>query len=341
MKRFFFLAVAATCLLASCNKTEVVYNDGPQEIAMMAVTKTATKAPIAGASLDVADYQMAVAAYMAQGDAGNGTFTSGNYFPKTIFSGNRSNSLWTGSRYWPLTASTINFLAVTQFKSNYPDADMFDQTTVFDATTPASGATVTLPDNSEYQLDLLYAAGQGKCAPNNYPNVDMVFRHALSWIFFTVKTNDAGVNRITVNSITLNDAIYNGTLTLNNLEYDTTETYQSSEAAIEASWAVAESDRKDLNVTSNPVNCISTAQNFGDEGLLVVPGTQTSFTIDYTITHETGVTNTLQYTYVLDNRFNWEMGKKYIYNITLNLNEIKIDAEVENWEDVVNGPTLG
>ena len=47
MKRFFFLAVAATAMLAACNKTEVVYNNDPQEIAFNAVNKTAVKAPVA------------------------------------------------------------------------------------------------------------------------------------------------------------------------------------------------------------------------------------------------------------------------------------------------------
>ena len=48
MKKFFFMAAAATALFAACNKTEVVYTDGPQEIAMFAVSNTATKAPVEG-----------------------------------------------------------------------------------------------------------------------------------------------------------------------------------------------------------------------------------------------------------------------------------------------------
>ena len=47
MKRFFILASAAIVALASCAKTEVVYNDGPQEVAFKQITGAMTKAPTA------------------------------------------------------------------------------------------------------------------------------------------------------------------------------------------------------------------------------------------------------------------------------------------------------
>ena len=44
MKRFFILASAAIVALASCAKTQVVYKDGPQEIAFKQITGAMTKA---------------------------------------------------------------------------------------------------------------------------------------------------------------------------------------------------------------------------------------------------------------------------------------------------------
>ena len=44
MKKFFFCAAAAIVALASCSKTQVVYNDAPQEIGFKAVTGAITKA---------------------------------------------------------------------------------------------------------------------------------------------------------------------------------------------------------------------------------------------------------------------------------------------------------
>ena len=44
MKRFFILATAAIVALASCAKTEVVYNDAPEQIAFKQITGAMTKA---------------------------------------------------------------------------------------------------------------------------------------------------------------------------------------------------------------------------------------------------------------------------------------------------------
>lgn len=327
MKKFFFFA-AAVIAFAACNKTEVVYSDGPQEIALFAVNKTAVKAPVDGTVFPVED-NMQVAAYLAQGDAGAGQTTSGNFFPATLFD-NNGGEFWAGGRYWPLSESIVNFFAVSQ------PADAAPVTTTFDATTPASAATVVLADNSTLQYDLMYAAGQGHCEPGIYPKVGMVFKHALSWITFTVKSNATGSGKITVNSITLNDAVYQGTLALTNNVYATKTSYASADADVAAAWAPG--DAKNLAVTSGAVVCGTTALDFGANGLLVVPGEQTSFTVNYTITHEGGVTNTYNYTHTLSG--NWEMAKKYIYNITLNLNEILIDPSVEDWVDVPSDITI-
>lgn len=327
MKRFFFLTVAATALFAACNKTEVVYNNDPKEIAFNAVNKTAVKAPVDGAAFPTDD-NMQVAAYLAQGDAGAGQITSGNYFAATLF--DYAGEFWKGNRYWPLSESIINFLAISQPDPASP------VTTVFDSTTPAAVATVTLADNSTVQYDLMYAAAQGHCTPGNYPDVDMVFKHALSWIYFTVKTNVTGTGKITVNSITLNDAVYDGTLTLTNNCYNVTSSYTSAAANVDADWTTV-GTKQNVPVVSGAVTCGTTALDFGN-GLLVLPGDQTSFTINYTITHETGVANTLTYTYTLGGE--WAMAKKYIYNITLNLNEILIDPVVADWADVPSDVTI-
>ena len=67
MKKVLCFAAAAMAIFASCQKTEVVYsNDGPQEIALFAVNKTATKTPVDGGSFSSND-NMAVAAYIVEG----------------------------------------------------------------------------------------------------------------------------------------------------------------------------------------------------------------------------------------------------------------------------------
>ena len=332
MKRFFFLAVAATAMLAACNKTEIVPTGELQEISFMAVNKVATKVPVNGTAFK-ADDDMHVAAYIVAGSE-----TDGNFFGPTYFK--KNGTYWTGdpARYWPLTTSKINFLAVTG-----KGGGASNSTTTF--TGPfASGATVILNDNSAFnQNDLMFAAGQGTHTQGEgYTAVPMVFKHALSWIkFFVCKKDESGYD-ITVNSIKLNGASYQGTLTLSNGQFNE-ETLQETDKVV-ATWS--DTTPKDgvpvPNIAGDGAAPAVTLQysatgttetEFGN-GLLVVPGYATSFTINYTLTQAGGVANTFDYTYTLPADGKWEMAKAYLYNISFDLSEIEINPEVKNWETV-------
>lgn len=357
MKKVLCIAAAAMALFAGCQKTEVVYqNDGPQEISFFAVNKVATKTPVDGATYPI-DYDMQVAAYLAAGGAGE--TTGGNYFAGTTFSSVAQGTspetyLWTGKRYWPLTYSKINFLAVAQPKTGYAGAGSVE--TTFNTT--AQSATVTFKDNhitnNKYnQFDLMYAAGFGDHSVTTpYPDVEMVFKHALSWINFTVATNNVDDVTITVNSIKLNGAHYGGTLTLSNTKYSATGTYHTDEAITinNNSWANHTAVVNNVSVPNatgdaeaEPVTCEVATSNrtaFGN-GLMVVPKTYSAdypgFTINYTITYGT-VSTTYDYTheFAKSAEFVWEPGKKYTYNITLNLNEIKVAPSVDIWNPVTS-----
>jgi hypothetical protein len=76
MKKFLFFAASAIALFASCQKTEINYQNGPQEIALFAVNKTATKAPVAN-NVFLNDDNMDVVAYLSAGD---GVATGGSIF---------------------------------------------------------------------------------------------------------------------------------------------------------------------------------------------------------------------------------------------------------------------
>ena len=334
MKRFFFLAVAATCLLASCNKTEIVPTGDVQEIAFTAVNKVATKVPVADNKF--LDYDnMAVAAYIVKGAS------KGNFFEYTWFTKNSAN-LWSGqpARYWPLTTSTINFLAVTENGGNV------DKTTVtFDAENYAASATAVLTGNAALdQNDLMFAAGTGTHSQGGaYNAVPMIFKHALAWINFQVATTTPAASgntgcTITVNSITLNGAVYDGTLTLTNDQYEYT-TANTTEGVI-ANWNyTTPSTPTEVLVPNADGNDKAAAVTLNDKlalfgnGLLVVPDAYaTSFTINYTLTQNGGTANTFDYTYTLPEG-EWEMANKYFYNINISLTEIEVTPSVTTWDD--------
>lgn len=308
MKKFLFLTVAAAMAFAACNKTEVVYTDGPQEIAMFAVNNVATKAPVA--DTEYMDTQMEVAAYLASGESPQ------NYFGKTAFI--QSGEVFTGSQYWPVTDATINFLAISEPASDSP------LTISFDNTNYASGATVVLADNSVKQYDLMYAAGQGVKDGSNPGAVDMVFKHAQSWICFKVKAQEK--NKITVKSITLNGAIYDGTVNFANSKYNATAEYTSSEADVTVNWST-KGLPKNVSVKTGEYICTTSPVAYGD-GLLVVPNEATS--AGFTIVYSTGAGD-ITFTDTFDSPVDggWKEGKKYTYVIEFgSLEEIKIKPTV-------------
>ena len=334
MKRFFFLAVAATCLLASCNKTEIVPTGDVQEISFVAVNKVATKAPVDGTTFLTGD-NMDVAAYLATGDGA----TPGTYFKETLFTNVPETNTWAGKRYWPLSDATINFLAVTNIGGGV--ASHVENT--FDSTTPASEVVSVLTGNNDAtQTDLMFAAGQGTHTQGGaYNAVPMVFKHALSWINFEVKTGNGLTDadpKIAINSITLNEVPVNGTLTVTNGNYATTGA-ECVTGNLGATWSytnrvnmkliesgiVTDTYADDLLLTNAP-------EEFGGNGVLVIPSDQTSFTINYTITQPDETPNTFNYTYNLAGN-KWEMAKKYVYNITMTLTEILINPSVTSWGD--------
>ncbi len=243
MKKLFLFAVAALTLTA-CSNDEIVNEiapptgNEPKEIALFAVGQPSTRAVVDGTTFPDAD-NFDVVAYLADGGS-----AAGDFFPSTNFeknyrggvSGGASDGLWAGTtaRYWPLSASHINFLAVTNTSGNGVTGKVstaFGETSGETTSNYAKKAVVTLTKNDVdgattvwSQADLMYAAGQGKVTQTSGSNtltfpasVGMEFQHALAWIDFKVKTSTTttGVD-IKVNSITLNGAHYNGTYTITN-----------------------------------------------------------------------------------------------------------------------------
>ena len=84
MKRFFILASAAIVALASCAKTEVVYNDAPEQIAFKQITDVMTKSThtLSSGVLGVFANQGAV-----------------EYFDNTPFTW--ATNAFTAEKYWP------------------------------------------------------------------------------------------------------------------------------------------------------------------------------------------------------------------------------------------------
>lgn len=309
-KNLFFISVAVLAL-SSCNNDTVVDENPaanqPKEITFQAIATPTTRAAVTGTTFPEAQ-TIAVAAYDATAGA--------NYFASTDFSNVESTTTWTGSKYWPFTAATINFLAYAKY-SNVAGT--------FNATNYASEVTLVLTDNATTQSDVMYAAGTGTVSQSGngltFPtNVPMTFKHAQAWIQFSVKAGDAtSASKITVNNITLNGVSCNGTYTVTYSNYDATST-----PSVAGAWSEYGTGGSVLANKSLTGALTITKQEFGN--LLVVPAQGIeSFTINYTLDG-----NTYDYTYT-PAASTLAQATKYIYDITLTVHEIVIAPTVADW----------
>ena len=335
MKKSLFLLATAALVLASCNNDVKIaenktLSNEPQEIGFFPVTQNVKRiAPVNRAAVDGTAFpttlDMEVAAYQVEATGG----AAGAYFDATTFkyqykggSASGSGSYWGGTtaRYWPLTPAYINFLALA-------NANADNATGVTWGTNKADQVTIVMSDNSTAQRDLMYARGDGAVTQSGntlaFPDkVDMEFKHAQAWIDFKVKANSSVETAITVNSITLTGAKYNGTYTVTHTGYNA-KTGQS----VAGAWT-ALGDAKNIAVPGWSATALTTSFVTVGNGLMIVPndastGDFTSFTIG---------SKTYEYTYTPEST-QVEQKKHYIYEITFQLHEIYINPTIVEWDD--------
>ena len=345
MKKLFVFAASAMMVFASCTDNEIVYqNETPQEISLFSVANKMTRAAIDGTEFTHAN--MAVAAYLADGTG----VTEGDYFDKTEFTG--SGSSFTGGRYWPIQASTLNFLAVAPVETGVSTVFGSKEGAATVNSNFAGQAVVTLTNNENNQYDVMYAnATQTKSNTQNEDlTVDMEFQHALAWVNFTFQATSPG---ITINNVTVNGADYNGTLTITNTGFNATTgmnltpvwSNQSGLAAVDdvvpgKQVIIDNNQTKELTIEED--KAASDIITWG-KGLLVVPCNPTNFVINYSVKVGTD-THTYNYTYPITPATApgtaWAMGTKYIYKISMGLQEIQIAPTVADWTDSENPVTI-
>lgn len=316
MKKSLFILGVAILALASCAKTQVISTESPTPIAFKAVVSNAVKADaqLEGTVLGV-DYGMYVSAAQFKADGGIETAA---YFTDVEFL-TADNPITATSEYkaatpiyWPIGNAALDFVAYAMPTAAHGVAPSATYDNV--ATNVASKVTFATWDTYANQVDLLYDVKNGATTaanalvPNN-KTVNFTFKHAQALLVFQAKVNTADV--ITINSITIPDLLVNGDFVIDN-----------TKNALNAHWegltAVAGEDivAPGANL-GTPLDAAAVA-DFVQVGnsLLIPQQPRINFTINYTI----GV-NTMEYTVNLD-RGNWEMGKKYVYQLNITLNEI-------------------
>ena len=189
MKSFFILASAAIVALASCAKTEVRYDEQPQEIAFKNITDVMTK----GTLITMNDVTLGVSAWYKA----NGSTEPVSYFTNAEFDGAGASD-WkaTPPQYYPLSG-TLDFAGYAPHLETGAPSMAYDK------------MVWTVADNSTNQFDILYS----NLLKNNSKSanaVSMPLHHALSKI--TVKVTET--TDVTISKIELMDTYQSGTLTV-------------------------------------------------------------------------------------------------------------------------------
>jgi len=201
----------------------------------------------------------------------------------------------------------------------------------------------TVPSELANQYDLLYSERlynkQGNDGTGDgYEGMDLVFHHALSAIHFQVqqKAEYSGYT-IKLKSISLKDIKYKGSFSENitneNPSSFVSDPEWSPAAVVPTSYNIFTGDLKLTEIGG-------TNYHSDFSGAILLPQSFTSgdtahITIDYSITppsmSEISQTATVPLYKLSDE---WEMGKRYTYNISIGYDTITISPTVIGWEDV-------
>lgn len=300
MKKIFILATAAIVALASCTKSEVVYNQGQQEIGFRQFTGSMTKATDLSALVDGPE-TMGVFAHIS------GSYQA--YFSNAKFVKPGTGNDWSGdpNRYWPL-----------QDKLDFTVYAPWVDGTTYDALT--AKLTVQVADNTTAQQDFLYGVQRYTDKAKTVAAVPVVLKHALSKLTFKVKSNVP--NLFTITKVELVDAIQDGSFIVT---YGAETSIYPTEGSTKRTCDVYSGS---LAVTADNYTSLDSKLVFPIGG----PNNDAQLRITYNMVDATGLVA------VVNLNHDWETGKHYTYSVDINATEILLSPSVEDWETTTGTP---
>ena len=363
------IALAAVAVFAACSKSEVAYEQENTPIAISPVAANRTKAMVSGTEFPAEDFM--VWAYYKQLDAGKSiadwqaatAFAQQTYIVEKPFEPSGTEGLWAGKipYYWPKLGSLL-------FVGYYPATKAMADKVSYEFTSSVNKMTVAGFTPGDYQTtgfvnnttganhveDFMYF----NMTPTSYNsttqstvgvvgnNVDVVFRHALSWINVVLvkDINTPADAEITVHSVKFTSVLPQGDAVVDNTPGAATD---------EIVWA-AEGDAVNVEVCPNDDAAttfvesdvvLTTTDNLLNKQPLFIPQTMAgNLVVKYTIASTDGSkfteTKSINLNGLAGNGV-WQPGKKYTYTIIIGTSEILIDPTVDEWVEVpVSAPII-
>lgn len=357
MKKYFIIAVAAVVALAACtkNNADKTAYEQAKVINFNTVANKATKAPISGTTYSYDAPEFGVFAwYLASGNWNTAAANSSaiSFMEDVEVAFNDTKDIWAPSStyYWPLEGK-LTFIA-------YSPKDAADAT--FSNAGVLTLTNFTVETTVANQVDLLYSAiAADKTQNEDYyedtdnskdsetaegdKGVNIEFKHALSQVIFKAKAADevydAGYS-FKVTNITVNAASTATSMTVTNPTTaqlaSAITTWNSPSTKVNfvvRNAAFPEASNTYLTKTlSDPIG----------DALLMIPvttfaGTDPTVSVSYTMYRLSdnqslgSKTVTIHFDDIDDVVTAWQAGKKYVYNLTIDLQKIYFNPTVVDW----------
>ena len=354
-----FIAIAAIAAFTACSKQDVIFNE-PSQISISAVSQNRTKAMVEGLEFPAENF--AVWAYYKQLSAGtsivdwqSATNVSQNiYINEKPFKPSGTEGLWSGvpPYYWPKIGSLL-FAGYYPVSIDNPTDEKPEGIVKYEFTSEVNKMTVAdyspgnyettgfvnTASNADHVEDFMYfnmtaASCDGNTvgkdnSVDSGSQVDVYFRHALSWISVVLSEADNTPEgaEITVNSITFTEVKTKGTGVVDNSAEDN-----------EIDWNTVSSPSTDI-VVLNQDKVLGDATTVEKQPIVIPQTMAGNLIVVYTISSKDGSsfqeTKTIELATLDTNNTSWKPGKKYTYNITIGTTEILIDPIIIEWAPVV------
>ena len=342
MKTYQLILAAALIALTGCNKNNVENNlnaESNNEIGFNAVTRVATKAntDIVNTSTYPEDNSFGIWGFNSpEGDwsefeaTTESNFMTGLKIEKTKGRDSSRELAWrnaTNYYYWPFTGA-IAFIACHPFEVV--------------PTVKFGGATIndyTISDSNK-TIDLMFASGSGTRATNASTPVNLVFYHALSQIYFTIKTDadytldnvEFKVKKITFKNIDLSgDVTYNKSTISWSDNNTQTANWEYYATAVEATADGVDYGNAQVMIPQAANTLAAAVGEPEEEGYIPADEVQTILSIDYYMKQNTTET---EGNVEIAAPQAWAVNGKYNYVLNFKLNEILFNPTVNDWAEL-------
>ena len=273
---------------------------------------------------------------------------------------NDTKDIWAPSStyYWPLEG-TLSFIAYSPFDAA--------TATFTEATGTLKLTAFTVNTTVADQVDLLYSSvnsdrtenesyyvdsdnSKNSATAENDKGVNIKFKHALSQIIFKAKTADdvydSGLS-FKIDTIVVNAASTADSMTVVNPAENALASAITvwTNPKTNANFVVSTTDFPNETVATGDANFLTkTLSDPIGDALLMIPvtafaGTDPTITIKYTLYRKSDALRmgskevTIHFDDIDDTVTSWQAGKKYTYNLTIDLQKIYFNPTVTDWTD--------